>query len=171
MERPASRRLGQCRLCGRQFATGPKHPVSRHPRTLRSGNAETQEGRAALQLAAERAKAEQGAARSLPLPNSSIDGTLFSPRYSFAVDYVENDASHLRMLAVDLDGLRERIVGLRGRTLRQMFVTYVEDMKLVLAECARVLRPQRSCAIVIGTSISLESCSAKTLNKWMVSMK
>ncbi len=111
-----------------------------------------QEGRAALELAVGRAKAEQGDARSLPLPNSSIDGVLFSPPYSFAVDYVENDAPHLRMLGANLDGLRERIVGLRGRTLRQKFDTYVEDMKLVLTECARVLRPQRCCAIVIGTN-------------------
>ncbi len=111
-----------------------------------------QERRAPLKLAVGRAKAEQGDARSLPLPNSSIDGILFSPPYSFAVDYVENDAPHLRMLGADLDDLREQIVGLRGRTLRQKFDTYVEDMTLVLNECARVLRSQRCCAIVIGTN-------------------
>lgn len=111
-----------------------------------------QEGRAALGLAVGRARAEQGDARSLTLPNSSMDGILFSPPYSFAVDYVENDAPHLRMLGADLDDVREHIVGLRGRTVRQKFDTYVEDMKLVLNECARVLRSQHCCAIVIGTN-------------------
>lgn len=111
-----------------------------------------QQGRAALELPVGHAKAEQCDARSLPLPSSSIDGVLFSPPYSFAVDYVENDAPHLRVLGANLGDLRESIVGLRGRTLRQKFDTYVEDMELVLKECARVLRSQRCCAIVIGTN-------------------
>lgn len=109
-------------------------------------------GRAAVELTVGHAKPEQGDARALPLLDSSIDGVLFSPPYSFAVDYVENDAPHLRMLGADLDQLRDRIVGLRGRTLRQKFDIYVEDMKLVLNECARVLRADRHCAIVIGTN-------------------
>ena len=54
-------------------------------------------------------------AKSLPLEDSSIDGILFSPPYSFAVDYVENDALHLRLLGVDLDTLREKMVGLRAQ--------------------------------------------------------
>ena len=91
-------------------------------------------------------------AKSLPLKDSSIDGVLFSPPYSFAVDYIENDASHLRMLGVDLDNLREKMVGLRGRTLREKYANYSNDIRKVLAECSRVLRPGRSCAIVIGTN-------------------
>lgn len=111
-----------------------------------------QQGMAELKLGAGHANAKQGDARALPLPNLSVDGILFSPPYSFAVDYVENDAPHLRMLGADLDGLRELIVGLRGRTLRQKFEIYVDDMKLVLRECARLLRPGRCCVIVIGTN-------------------
>lgn len=111
-----------------------------------------QTGVAALGLPVGNATSQQGDARSLPAPNSSIDGILFSPPYSFAVDYVENDAPHLRLLGASLEYLRERMVGLRGRTLRQKFDSYVEDMKLVVSECARVLRKERSCAIVIGTN-------------------
>jgi SAM-dependent methyltransferase len=91
-------------------------------------------------------------AKSLPLKDSSIDGVLFSPPYSFAVDYIENDASHLRLLGVDLDNLREKMIGLRGRTLRDKYAHYSYDIQKVLAECSRVLRPGRSCAIVIGTN-------------------
>ena len=110
------------------------------------------ERRTALDLVVGSAKAEEGDARALPLPSSSIDGVLFSPPYSFALDYVENDAPHLQLLGADLDKLRECMVGLRGHTLRQKFETYVDDMKLVLNECARVLRAQCYCAIVIGTN-------------------
>ncbi|HEX9045783.1 MAG TPA: DNA methyltransferase [Verrucomicrobiae bacterium] len=111
-----------------------------------------QEARKTLALSVGHAQAEQGDARSLALPNSSIDGIVFSPPYSFAVDYVENDAPHLRLLRADLELLREQIVGLRGRSLRQKYDTYIGDMRLVLNECARVLKRERCCAIVIGTN-------------------
>ena len=111
-----------------------------------------QQGLAALDIATGHAHAEQGDARCLPLGASSIDGILFSPPYSFAVDYVENDAPHLRLLGANLEELRERMVGLRGRTLREKIDTYIKDMRQVLAECGRVLRPGRCCAIVIGTN-------------------
>ncbi|HTF42428.1 MAG TPA: hypothetical protein VK641_00950 [Terriglobales bacterium] len=111
-----------------------------------------QQGLAALDIATGHAQAQQGDARCLPLAASSIDGILFSPPYSFAVDYVENDAPHLRLLGANLDELRGRMVGLRGQSLREKFEGYIKDMQQVLAECARVLRPGRCCAIVIGTN-------------------
>jgi tRNA G10 N-methylase Trm11 len=94
----------------------------------------------------------EGDARQLPLQSDSVDAILFSPPYSFAVDYVENDETHLRMLGVDLHELRERMVGLRGRTARQKLDHYLSDMSRVLAECARVLKPGRFCTVVIGTN-------------------
>ena len=111
-----------------------------------------QGGMATLGIMTGRTEAQQGDARSLPLAASSIDGILFSPPYSFAVDYVENDAPHLRLLGANFDELRERMVGLRGRSLSEKFDAYIKDMQQVLAECARVLRPGRCCAIVIGTN-------------------
>lgn len=98
------------------------------------------------------AKPLLGDARSLNLPDSSIDGILFSPPYSFAIDYLENDSFHLGFLGVDIDKLREEMVGLRGRTLRQKFDNYKVDMEKVISECSRVLRPGRICSIVVGTN-------------------
>jgi len=98
------------------------------------------------------AKPLEGDARNLPLEDASIDGILFSPPYSFAVDYLENDSFHLGFLGVDIDNLRESMVGLRGRTLRQKFDLYRADMDKVLSECARVLRPGRICTIIVGTN-------------------
>jgi SAM-dependent methyltransferase len=94
----------------------------------------------------------QGDARFLPLQDASVDGILFSPPYSFAIDYLNNDAFHLEFLGADMSILREKMVGLRGRTARQRFDFYKSDMERVLSECARVLRPGRCCTIVVGTN-------------------
>jgi hypothetical protein len=97
-------------------------------------------------------KALEGDDRRLPIQDSSIDGIIFSPPYSFAIDYLENDSFHLNFLGTDIDRLREEMIGLRGRTLRQKFELYETDMEKVLSECARVLRPGRICTIVVGTN-------------------
>jgi SAM-dependent methyltransferase len=98
------------------------------------------------------ATALEGDARSLPLPDRSVDGVLFSPPYSFAIDYLENDSFHLGFLGVDTAKLREKMVGLRGKTLPQKYELYRSDMDKVLSECARVLRPGRVCTVVVGTN-------------------
>ncbi len=45
------------------------------------------------------ATAFHGDARRMPLDSDSVDGVLFSPPYSFAIDYLENDSFHLSYLA------------------------------------------------------------------------
>ena len=97
-------------------------------------------------------RAMQGDARKIPIESESIDGVLFSPPYSFAVDYLENDSFHLRLFGVELERLRENMVGLRGRTLKQKFDLYQRDMEQVMVECARVLCTGGICTIVIGTN-------------------
>jgi SAM-dependent methyltransferase len=98
------------------------------------------------------AKPIEGDARHLPVEDSSVDGILFSPPYSFAIDYLENDGFHLGFLGIKIDELRAEMIGLRGRTLREKFNLYKADMEKVLSECARVLRPGRICTIVVGTN-------------------
>ena len=98
------------------------------------------------------ASALQGDARKLPLEDASVEGVLFSPPYSFAIDYLENDSFHLGYLGVELESLRKEMIGLRGRSLREKFDLYRQDMAQVMAECARVLRPGRFCTVVVGTN-------------------
>lgn len=98
------------------------------------------------------AKVLLGDARDLPLPDASVDGVVFSPPYSFAIDYLENDAFHLDFLRVNRETLRESMIGLRGSTLAEKFRLYKKDMTAVLSECARVLRHGRICTIVVGTN-------------------
>ena len=98
------------------------------------------------------ADALEGDARALFLEDQSVDGIIFSPPYSFAIDYLKNDSFHLNFLGVETDKLREDMVGLRGRGLSEKFEIYQEDMDKVVSECARVLRPGRLCTIIVGTN-------------------
>lgn len=111
-----------------------------------------QEAIQTLDLKLGRARPIQGDARDLHLPVESVDGIIFSPPYSFAVDYVENDAPHLRFLGQDLDDLRQKMIGIRGRTLREKFDNYCADMASLMKQCSRVLRPGRQCTVIIGTN-------------------
>jgi len=94
----------------------------------------------------------EGDARRLPLQDGEVDGILFSPPYSFAIDYVANDAFHLQSMGVDLPALRQDMLGLRGDTLKEKYALYVQDMRQVLHECQRVLRSDRFCTVVVGTN-------------------
>ena len=94
----------------------------------------------------------EGDARHLRLDDRSVDGILFSPPYSFAIDYLENDSFHLNFLGADISTIRQAMIGLRGLALREKFDLYKKDMDAVLAECARVLKPGRICTIVVGTN-------------------
>ncbi len=94
----------------------------------------------------------EGDARNTAIESGSIDGIVFSPPYSFAIDYLENDSYHLKFMGVDLSELQKRMIGLRGRSLREKFDLYRQDMDMALGECARVLRRGRFCSIVIGTN-------------------
>lgn len=93
-----------------------------------------------------------GDARELPLPPCSVDGILFSPPYSFAIDYLENDAPQLDFLRVDRSALKNTMVGLRGQGKSEKLALFKTDMANVLIECGRVLRPGRLCSVVVGTN-------------------
>jgi hypothetical protein len=91
-------------------------------------------------------------ARCLALENNSMDGVLFSPPYSFAIDYLANDSFHLNAMGEDIELLKENMVGLRGKSLKEKYRLYIADMERILSECARVLKPEKFCTIVIGTN-------------------
>jgi len=100
-----------------------------------------------------------GDARNLELPNDSIDGVIFSPPYSFAIDYVANDELQLKYLGIDPTALASRMVGLvggHGRSLTERIKNRVEyyfrDMEVIIGECSRVMRRGACCVIVIGSN-------------------
>jgi len=91
-------------------------------------------------------------ARDIPLEDSTIDGIIFSPPYSFAIDYIQNDSFHLNFLGAEIGSLREKMIGLRGKTLSEKFELYKKDMEKVISECSRVLRQKKLCTIIVGTN-------------------
>lgn len=98
------------------------------------------------------AQAYTGDVRNLPLDDNSIDGIIFSPPYSFAIDYLQNDEYHLKSMGVNIAQLRESMIGLRGNNLKRKYALYVEDMTEAISECSRVLKPGKICTIVVGTN-------------------
>ena len=98
------------------------------------------------------AKALNADARDMPLEDSSVDGVLFSPPYSFAIDYLKNDSFHLNYLGADLEKLKSKMIGLRGKNLPEKYELYKKDMNKVISECSRVLRPGGLCTIIVGTN-------------------
>lgn len=94
----------------------------------------------------------EGDARSLGFEDACLGGIIFSPPYSFAIDYLKNDSFHLQFFEVEVDQLKEKMVGLRGRGLAQKYELYKEDMTKILSECRRVLRPGCFCTVIVGTN-------------------
>jgi hypothetical protein len=116
------------------------------------------ESRESLCLTMGACKVMEGDARRLRIGDRSVDGILFSPPYSFAIDYVENDRPQLTYLGVDIGELKRSMVGLRGsgRTRQELLEdrvqSYFADMELVLRECVRVLKPGCPCVVIIGSN-------------------
>jgi tRNA G10 N-methylase Trm11 len=98
------------------------------------------------------ADSRTGDARKMDIDNGSIDGIIFSPPYSFAIDYLANDAYHLNAIGVDIEELRKSMIGLRHKKPLEKYEGYLRDMEQVIGECARVLKPGKICSIVVGTN-------------------
>ena len=100
------------------------------------------------------AKPTRGDSRNIPLVDDSVDGILFSPPYSFAIDYLKNDDFHIKAMGYDVYDLKRFTIGLRGKNLREKYDLYVQDMESTMSECSRVLRCGRYCTVIIGTNDS-----------------
>lgn len=91
----------------------------------------------------------EGDARQLPLKDISVQGIVTSPPYSIALDYVANDAHALEAMGYNLEEIREKFVGVKGKGETRIEL-YNKDMQRSFQEMHRVLEKGRFCAIVIG---------------------
>ncbi|MCX6150394.1 MAG: hypothetical protein NTX22_07740 [Ignavibacteriales bacterium] len=95
---------------------------------------------------------KDSSAMSLKLEDNSFDGIITSPPYSFAIDYAKNDQDQLNYLGIDVDKLKEKMLGLRGKNKTERLDNYFTDMRIVCFEMARVLKPNKYAVIIIGSN-------------------
>ncbi len=94
-----------------------------------------------------------GDARELSfIKENSVDGIITSPPYSFAIDYVENDKPQIEFLNYDVQKLKEKMIGLHGKGLKEKLDGYFSDMDKVLSEFSRVLKSNKYAIIIIGSN-------------------
>ena len=89
---------------------------------------------------------------NLSLADSSVDAVVTSPPYSFAIDYVENDRPQLEFLGVDVDKLKNTMIGLQGKNRSEQIANYFEAMNRAIGEMSRVLKSGRFCVIIVGSN-------------------
>jgi len=94
---------------------------------------------------------KKGDARSVNLPDNSVDGIITSPPYSIALDYVENDSHSLQDMGFDLNEIEKDFIGVRGKG-KEKVELYNEDMKRAYLEMYRILKPNKYAVIIIGNA-------------------
>lgn len=95
---------------------------------------------------------KESSAMDLRFEDNYFDGVITSPPYSFAIDYAKNDQDQLNYLGIDVENLKERMLGLRGRNKTERLRNYFDDMEIVCFEIARVLKANKHAVIIIGSN-------------------
>lgn len=91
-------------------------------------------------------------ATNILLPDDSIDCVITSPPYSFAIDYAENDRSQLELMGINPNELKEKLIGLKGKTKQQKLDNYFIDIDRVCSEVSRVLKNEKYYIVIIGSN-------------------
>ncbi len=91
-------------------------------------------------------------ALNIELSNDSVDAIITSPPYSFAIDYAENDKDQLEYLGVNTIKLKEKLIGLKGKTKSEKLEMYFNDMDKFLQESSRILKKNKFLVVIIGSN-------------------
>ncbi|HOJ18759.1 MAG TPA: hypothetical protein PLT92_09390 [Ignavibacteriaceae bacterium] len=91
-------------------------------------------------------------ALNINLDNNSIDCVITSPPYSFAIDYVENDKDQLEFLGYETTELKNRLIGLKGKTKKQKLENYFSDMDTFCFQVSRILKKDKNFVLIIGSN-------------------
>lgn len=95
---------------------------------------------------------DKSIATKIDLEDNSIDGIITSPPYSFAIDYVENDEAQLNYLGYDIEEIRNKMIGLKGRNKDERLDNYFRDMDIVCCEAGRILKCGKYFVVIIGSN-------------------
>lgn len=91
-------------------------------------------------------------ALNIKLDNNSVDCVITSPPYSFAIDYVENDKDQIEFLGHDTTELKNRLIGLKGKTKNQKLENYFADMDTFCFQVSKVLKKRKNFVLIIGSN-------------------
>jgi len=91
-------------------------------------------------------------ALNIQLKNDSVDCVITSPPYSFAIDYVENDKDQLEFLGYDTTELKNKLIGLKGKTKNQKLDNYFSDMDTFCMQVSTVLKKNKNFVLIIGSN-------------------
>ncbi len=91
-------------------------------------------------------------ALNIKLDINSVDCVITSPPYSFAIDYVENDKDQLEFLGYDTTELKNRLIGLKGKTKKQKLENYFADMDSFCLQVSKVLKKGKYFVLIIGSN-------------------
>lgn len=91
-------------------------------------------------------------ALSIELDMNSVDCVITSPPYSFAIDYVENDKDQLELLGYDTIELKNKMIGLKGKTKSQKIDNYFDDMDTFCMQVSKVLKKDKYFILIIGSN-------------------
>ena len=111
-------------------------------------------------------------ALNINLQNNSIDCVITSPPYSFAIDYIENDRDQLVFLGYDTSELKNKLIGLKGKTKNQKLDNYFADMDSFCIQVSKVLKKEKYFVLIIGSNtnqtggIRLEETIIKSAMKY-----
>lgn len=87
------------------------------------------------------------------LESASVDLIVTSPPYFNMTDYIRSQRLSFLWFEHDMDALRTEEIGARYKRTRKLALAdFMEDMKRVITEVARVLKPRRYCCMVVGES-------------------
>ena len=91
-------------------------------------------------------------ALNIKIESNSVDCVITSPPYSFAIDYVENDKDQLEFLGYDTIELKNRLIGLKGKTKNQKLENYFVDMDSFCLQVSKVLKKGKYFVLIIGSN-------------------
>lgn len=94
----------------------------------------------------------QAEALNLKIHPRSIDAIITSPPYSFAIDYVANDKDQLEYLGHDINHLKEKMIGLKGKSKDEKLKNYFDDMEIYCSEISKVLKKGKIFVLIIGSN-------------------
>ena len=115
-------------------------------------------------------------ALNIQLEKDSVDCVITSPPYSFAIDYVENDKDQLEFLGCDTKTLKNKLIGLKGKTKDQKLENYFTDMDTFCSQVSMVLKKSKYFVLIIGSNtnqtggIRLEKTIIDSANKYNMTL-